>query len=165
MSSIAFPKPLLWLPKPRLWLKAGGGYPCCCGRCDYCTGELPDIWRVILSGIAEDGCGSCDSLNGIWDIEIGVCHNPAATITCGGCVHTDICTTTMLRVMWGPPSKGVWVDLYCRTPWYGQIVKWEKAFDPLPVCKDLDGEDIPFVTQKGWWKCDATASTCTLTAL
>ena len=46
------------------FLKFGAGYPCspCCG-CIFCIGKMPESYQAVVSGIAENGCGSCIDWN------------------------------------------------------------------------------------------------------
>lgn len=50
------------------------GYPCCCGPvappqppCNFCAGDRPESYEVVVSGVVDDACpGGCSAWNGTW---------------------------------------------------------------------------------------------------
>ena len=145
------------------------GYPCCCeGRpCEFCTDDLPQAYRVTIAGIAEPSCGDCDSLNGVYDIDIepGNRSIATATVKCGGAIEMDtLCQIGMIRISWDVlVFADFTVDL--RGPsGVGTRIVWGKDYETPPNC-NFEDEALPRLSENAFWNCDGSASTAIVTSI
>lgn len=150
------------------YLKFAEWYPCCTGESPrYCfncqSGTVPDQWSVVISGITDDGCGSCSGLNGTFVLD------PLEPWDGGFCFYRYVIDPTICgieRVQLYTKTVGgdveFWVHLW---PSGSARANWKKTFSGSPVDCVKTGEVMSNFYSDGTWDCDASSSTATITAI
>jgi len=159
----------LLVPRTRLAYRLWRFQPCtsCCPEgketCENCEDDLaPNEFQVMLSGIIEDGCGDCDSLNDTYVV-------PWREVV--GCrwyyyLPAEICNVATVEVQVMAPYLllGYHINVYLMDASWTALCRWTKDYGvEKPDCDALNNEVIPLSWQG--WTCDASSSTCLLTAL
>jgi hypothetical protein len=167
-----------WMGRRRCCCEGGGGPTYVC---DYCsTGTDADEYQVDISGIVDETCNECGSLNGSYVLQrCSDCYwrYNFETILCDGTYGCDAIELFMEQTS-VPGYGNVIVNIGkrvvssisdpCGVVFYG--ITWGKVLSPTQDCAFAAGLDIPFVSEAtGFFcnqdLCDPTASTCTVTGL
>ena len=174
-----------WIEAITVLVFAMGWWPCCCDAectvaCTNCTtGRAPCDWQVEISGVVNDFCTGCGDINGTYITPTTVCiaelfvsrfttwsnlearsggvcvalsENGTVRVTVSGNFSSD---ALLVTIAFGGGS----ITWKTSHPGGGAKVVCEVAALDIPYnsgCGAPLGEDCP---------CDASLSTCTLTAL
>lgn len=168
----------LWVPKiPMLWLpSAGFAYnpwnfnpcaSCCTEECSFCSGSAPAQLQVVISGIANDGCGTCTTFNDTFILPRDDSEYPTGCTwhywisdSGSGCTPADI--HAHLHV---PPFGDYRLDVFARTwgpsPNYAAIT-WTNDYVSKPDCNAWNNEDVALAA---CLECNCSSEDCKVTAL
>lgn len=136
-----------------------GNPTCCCGggvcqcTCANCNGnEAPCCWKVVVSGIVDGSCASCDEfLNRTYYLEDDTGCSWSSDAICGVC---DPSLITLDIVEEGGNYK-IRVTLGAHV--------WEKNYGTTkPECCTLSSESLTHTTNSG--DCDSSSATCVITS-
>jgi len=135
---------------------------CCCGGCDLCLGGIgPAQIQVVISGLANQGCGDCASLDGtyvlthdIWGLECQWVY-----------YHSFPCSLTYLQLVVQDLGGGNYRIVVQFSAAGGGVdpVGWCRYYTSKPDCANLSGESLSPVTTSA--DCDESSAVCTITAL
>ncbi|KKN80839.1 hypothetical protein LCGC14_0326460 [marine sediment metagenome] len=156
-----FPRPFLWIPK----LEFAPGYPCCCSLpcpCGYCTGSTPLTIQMIISGITDGSCGSCNGFNETYILTAGTgagacsgcCfwwYDLAPTICGVAAIYALVNASDEIRVLGMNTCSGTRRWGFKKTSADMDCASWNSYSIP---------PDGHFLDQ-----CNTSAATCLLTAL
>lgn len=154
--------PLLW----RLHQNEIGAlwYPCCGDQgdnCDLCIdSDAPSQVQVVLAGIAEDTCGSCDSLNGTY-----VLTQQANPCYWRYILPSVICGVYDVRAVvydQGGGNTRVQTGVTTGVGWY---IEYRKDVTGLADCMNWSNYDVPWSGDGVGFTCDGSSSTSKLTTL
>ena len=182
---LIFPPPHLWIPKAGFakLINRGGHLVhadghlstaciCPCSNCN--AGTTPGKVQVALSGIVNNNCASCASLNATFIL------NHLSTVPTGesssdapACCYwtyqfpTAICsdfTSITLRVgHWDSGiMNSVWVGINTA---YGAYVYWHTDLPSFPISCRFSNYSLGNPTNNIGTKCDVSGSSCLITAL
>jgi hypothetical protein len=139
-------------------------------RCPLCiSNQTPVTFRAVFSGITEDGCGDCSELNSTWDLPF---YN-ATTIVCRWgydptTLEWEFCNIGAIHAeIWVAGGGGFDVKVHYKCAGTGtpDCIEYEKHYDTEPDCLSFNSENIPWVSTDARVDCNASASTCSLTAV
>lgn len=143
------------------FLHFGDPYPCddCCNKCPCpeCDGDNPPCcFKIVLSGMTDDGCSQCHCFNGAYYVE-----NTSDCVWQGSMGLGIPCTDSAGDI----PRITVFDDGgNFKLKFEIGGLTWIKNYGATkPTCEDLVDESIPFSTSGEG--CDASSSTCLVTAV
>ncbi len=130
--------------------------------------DTPQQYEVVIQGIVNDSCTDCDDLNGTFIVDIG--ETVSAGSGCGGAIKRWVYVSPAAKCF----GFELWLNIDCRAGLERLTVIWSGAIPPTALwlldmgpppydCQGLLGQDIPFFSTGT--RCDASGSTCTVTAL
>ncbi len=150
---------------------------CCCGDCDYCSGETPSEFLVTIPALSNLACSECASLAGDYTVtrvaDVLPCCEWSYVFDDGPCCTGEL----VFHVCYLPTTFFVQVIFRSRdasNPLFMHI--WYKSYGSTPLnCSAFTNESIPFLTQQASndrcdgslvaRKCDAIGTAATVTAL
>ncbi len=133
---------------------------CCCGDlCSACTGDTPSQLRVVIAGITNGFCSTCNGLNGdfVLDFEEEDEFHCKWTYT----FPSAVCLQTGIRLTF--EGGALFVDF---TGGFFAVPKFSST-TLSANCTTWSSEDVPLTSFDIDARCKAevTPATCTLTAL
>lgn len=143
---------------------------------DACTDESPDQLQVVISGMANDDCTDCASLDGTYVLDRITSYNN--TPTCAYRVLTGVVTCSgevgetrewVITALIGVDDGGdayLAVELGYTAPTGGNIFGWATTSATPFDCLNFSSESLTVVAAgPGGSACDHTGATCTVTSL
>lgn len=145
---------------------ADGSGTCNCTNCAACiTGTTPYQFLVVLDGIVEGSCGSCAALN---DSYVVTQREPTGSLTCGyNYIMSKVCDINWigLSIIDNGATTTIRVRPQCQGC-FGTRITYDRIYADSPLnCSEIDGDDIPWISDIPGYFCDGSGSTCTVTAL
>lgn len=144
-----------------------GWYPCCCKKpaCQYCT-ATPTQLQVVISGVVDQDCSDCDSLNGTFtldQVDGNACqwnYDNDSLSTC----FTNESYTAEIYLQSGT-TYFLWVRYIGDTGGSGGTIEWlENLGTTKPDCSAWSSQSVSYHTDT-ISECDGTSATCAVTAL
>lgn len=138
-------------------------YKCCCpADCSFCnSGTVPDQYQVELSGISNQGCSDCTTLDGTYIID------RTAACVWSQAVSPAVCTFILIQVRQDSVLQETTVNFADPGLFGLKQIMWSKAGGASTIdCDAFSATDIPAdVADDTSPDCDNGSSTCLLTAL
>ncbi len=150
----------LWVPMPLRF----GWWPCgCCGctlTCQHCIGDAPCAFEVVIADVAEDGCGSCASLDGTYILDEFFSGADPSTLCAWRYTFPErICDVSFIQLNVYGTTRQLWVFFWdaVRADW----ALFFKVYGSKVDCMNLANEPLSFTHQPLGWQCDISAgATC-----
>ena len=157
-----------------LSLCAVATFTCCCGggttTCSHCDSPPSDTMQVVLSGISNDDCTDCATLDGAYEL--------SRIADSFGCQWQYIfsgadCGASQLRVVLSDfaPAGTVEVQLEFLYGGFNHYITWNDVITsaglPWTVDCEFSSLSLPFVnvTGPGAHPCGGSGSTATVTSI
>ena len=148
-----------------------GFYCCCGGNCANCSDPMPLQFQVALANITDQNCDECDSLNGLFilDLDIsGTCT--IGDLWCCWVYHypSDICSVSKRLVLQmlkdATPGNPFYISVsifdWSDTNGFG----WTQRYSTKQPCNQFNNTLIP-VDNDLTSDCANSSSSCRVTAL
>lgn len=136
---------------------------CCCDlpvRCERCSGNTPEQLEVVLAGIVNDLCNDCAGLNGTFVLDR---LDPDDSCIWTYYLPSEICNQISLSAQL--LGDGVYTNTQLKIWMYFAGPVFLRDFGSTnPVDCEWSNLDVPY-DNSGGGQCDASAATCTVTAL
>ncbi len=191
---IVIPRQEILMPSRKRVDGVRGWWPCgCCDPCPPCTGENPSAFQVVIANILDDTCtdGTCQStVNGTYIVP----NIPPIPGILDKCTYNLVSTlaAAIPCPIWNEQTRAVSVDL-STLPLPGKRIqvtyftmdqtppcfdgscrkqeeyRWHLDLPAKIKCTEILNLSIPFFSRvdpdSNPFNCDASSSTCLLTAL
>ena len=138
--------------------------PCGC-TCSDCSGEVPFGLQVTIGGIRPldpEVCDNCAGLNATFEL---ACVDPQVGFRCEWNVAIGVCTYRFVRAWFlDGVAAGTWRVGVRIAVSSTQYINYFTNYTAQQDCNAWSNEDIEYQSNSAN-TCDATSSTCTITAL
>lgn len=136
--------------------------------CSKCSGTIPTLMQLEISGMANGTCGSCGDLDGTWILTSTALGTEEGACTHGYTFDSAVCSTIAdMQIVHQNVvfSSNYELRLRINKPSTGGLIQYAKAFGAsLPTC-ETNGETLTGYSNVSLPECNGTAATITATTV